>query len=509
MTFDFRKTALSGSGYFNPPSTINPSSKFNMSQDTSLGIIRDGQGVDRSQMLRFSEVFDPTLTPYHQTKQYKRFYPGALEFKRSAESKKAYPTAHVDPAFLVLGSTEKNMRDNVYSDGYPRNGFVADVSLEKTQNAEFRNSINALLQGFQSLPASIAAIMPAGGVASPPAPSPPAPSPPAPSPPPLAPAKASGVPVPPPPPPAPKVGDSRPVSRKSVGVIAGAEESKMFEEIAGNSKAFQDLEKRALDTLQAFDFGLKKLAAAKEQVNPEARKFMNKLKKIDFTEIQSFFAGGGNDINQLSPETREGLIAFFNYQLVKNREKGKNPIPFELIRAKPSSVDDDIREGLLKKFAKMKRYDDSSVSPKGSSNSSSAFTSPTASATASTMSSGLQALMDSPLYAENERPSSGVKYGYDDKKYGKLDVIMSKINDPDKINTLSESEAKEALSRLYMDYQTPNDYRTNGKKMFRRIELMLMYKSIGKELTQNAIDSIAEADADELKFRMKNLKGTR
>lgn len=88
-----------------------------------------------------------------------KFEDDNFRFIATGERKRQWnPNDRRRPNFEL--ATQRVQRLNVFPDGYPRSGVVADLNLEKMQNEEFKNAIGQLVQDFRNLPANIAAAIP-------------------------------------------------------------------------------------------------------------------------------------------------------------------------------------------------------------------------------------------------------------------------------------------------------------------------------------------------------------
>lgn len=506
--FNFKKTAITGVGYYNPPTSANPQNEFNFVQDTSKGIIQDGENVNRLQMLRHSEGFDPDLAPYHQSDKYRKFYPGNWDYKKSRENEETFPHSSVKPLMTFYGNTEKSMKNNVYTDGFPRNGVVADLNLEKMRNDQFSGAIGALLNDFKNLPANIAAALPApvampapafgapvapGAVPVPgriPALVPAA----APVPgriPALVPAAAPGVPPPPPPPPpAPAPGKK---SSTPKAAFADSEDQKMFQAIildnVADLPAFESYYQRIFNE---FKDKIGQLEAKGLSVNPAAQKFLNSIDKFNFTELNQFVVDGGSDMNKLPNETRNALIALLRYESAKQKNSGKNPITIEGPK-KPdpkAAAASSMMDELAKKISARRSVVAGSVSPRKKSDPSVESKEPPASTEMEIVMNFYDKL---PSIVEDYGISTNRKLLDDAYKY----FTNSKLWEESKSST---TEFQKLFDKFNRTFQKPRTATSGVGIQYEKIQYLNEYiNKKGKIPKKETIELVNKWDSDQLK----------
>lgn len=221
-------------------------------------------------------------------------------------------------------NTERVQRLNTFPDGTPRTGFGAEVGLDRLQAKAASDDVTTVkgmfdqvLDGFKNMQAAAA---PAA------APIVPAPA-------------AAGAPLAPVAPGAPPAPGARKAS-----VSVSADDAQMFNELVTDPNVLQNVEEAFKRTVNFFQSEIAALEAKSDPVKPRAKKFLENMEKLDFTEINKFIADGGTDINKLPKEVLGPLLKYMEYEREKTDNRGVNPIEIAGPKA-PSQA--DVNQGNL------------------------------------------------------------------------------------------------------------------------------------------------------------------
>lgn len=138
---DKKLFAFDNGRYVRRPSSIK-SNPWNFQQNDKIGTISDG--MDTSGMLRTNNISDKSVIRLKRPKNSFDW-----QFKKSKDAPVADPPTL---SFSYDTFTNRSIKNNVYNDGIPKSGIVADLQLEQMRNDEFKNAVGQLMQDYNALP---------------------------------------------------------------------------------------------------------------------------------------------------------------------------------------------------------------------------------------------------------------------------------------------------------------------------------------------------------------------
>ena len=141
ISSDKKLFAFDKGRYVRRPSSIK-SNPWNFQQNDKIGTISDGK--DTSGMLRTNNISDKSVIRLKRPKNSFDW-----QFKKSKDAPVADPPAL---SFSYDTFTNRSIKNNVYNDGIPKSGIVADLQLEQMRNDEFKNAVGQLMQDYNALP---------------------------------------------------------------------------------------------------------------------------------------------------------------------------------------------------------------------------------------------------------------------------------------------------------------------------------------------------------------------